>query len=64
MADIADEGELEINGNGPVQLFEDQGLEDNDNQTIPITLVTPSAWWKDGANTLRFVSHLYPGVPR
>ena len=54
-ADLADEGELEINGKGPIQLFGGQGTVDKDNQTVPITLATPSAWWKDGANTLRFV---------
>ena len=54
-ADNASEGELEINGNDPIQLFGDQSTTDNDVQTVPIVLNTPSDWWNDGANALRFV---------
>ena len=46
---------LRLTAMGPIQLFGDQGAEENDNQTTPITLATSAAWWNDGANTLRFV---------
>ena len=53
--DGADEGELEINGNGPLQLFGREATWRNDRKTIDIALSTPAVWWNDGVNTLRFV---------
>ena len=53
--DASDEGELEINGNGPIALFGDQGTWKNDRKTISIALNTPTAWWINGMNVLRFV---------
>ena len=54
-ANTADEGELEINGNNPIQLFCDQERLGNDGKIVPIMLDTPANWWNDGNNTLRFV---------
>ena len=54
-ADTPDEGEVEINDNGSVQLFGDQANWKNDRKTLPITFPTPAEWWNDGANSLRFI---------
>ena len=54
-ADNLDEGTLEINGAGPIQLFGRQASAKNDRQVVPITLTTSVDWWNDGRNTLRFV---------
>ena len=58
--DNAAEGELYINGNGPIILFEallseaTQGSGNNDGKTLDISLETPLSWWKQGENSLRF----------
>ncbi len=54
-ADFPDEGELYVNGNGPIILFGSDGIDAHDATTVPIILNMPSDWWVDGANTLRFV---------
>ena len=54
-ADTIDEGELEINGNGPIQLFGDQASWKNNRKTAPITVATPADWWNSGTNVLRFI---------
>lgn len=54
-ADIANEGLLYINGNGPVQLFGAQGTSANDNLNKSITFTTNASWWRQGNNSLRFV---------
>jgi len=53
--DIANEGELWINGNGPVQLFGAQGVAANDGVVKTISFPVPVAWWREGENSLRFV---------
>jgi hypothetical protein len=52
--DFPREGELLINGNGPVELFGDFGESVNDNDTVTMTFTTPASWWVDGANELVF----------
>ena len=54
-ADSKNEGELEINGNGPLRLFDKQARSKNDNKTATVTFITPEGWWNNGKNTLRFV---------
>lgn len=53
-ADNPDEGELYINGNGPITLFGSK-IQANDNVVASVTFDTPAAWWVDGSNSLRFV---------
>ena len=53
--DIAAEGTLEINGHGPIILFDKLARPEYARKTVPIRLNTPADWWKDGVNTLRFV---------
>ncbi len=53
-ADIGNEGELVINGNGPVALFGASGLGGNDEKWTEITINTPTSYWKNGNNTLVF----------
>jgi hypothetical protein len=55
--DFPDEGQLYINGNGPIELFGAFGVSENDYQTVTLTWTTPSLWWADGSNTLTF-THL------
>ena len=54
-ADGAGEGQLWINGNGPVQLFGAQGVAANNNIPKTLFFAVPVAWWKEGENVLRFV---------
>ena len=54
-ADFPDEGELYIQGNGPIPLFGESGRSANDGRTTQVTLNTPAKWWSNGANALRFV---------
>ena len=51
-ADFPDEGELLINGKGPLSLFGPQPGPDA--KTKVVNYVTPAAWWVDGANNLTF----------
>src|SRR5262249_34209010 len=52
-ADFPDEGELYVNGHGPITLFGDQ--LGGDELTASAAYATPAAWWLDGSNSLRFV---------
>ena len=54
-ADTPNEGQLEINGNGPIQLFGNRARSKNDRKTVPLTLTTLADWWQDGINTVRFI---------
>ena len=54
-ADNATEGELTINGYGPITLFGNRAKYTNDGRTVSVTMTTPADWWNDGPNTLRFV---------
>ncbi len=54
-ADHSNEGQLFINGNGPVQLFGNAARGANDSRSVDIRYITPASWWKEGSNTLRFV---------
>ncbi len=54
-ADMPDEGELFVNGQGPLALFGDQARDENNNLSVTITMTTPAEWWTDGPNTLRWV---------
>ena len=53
--DMANEGELWINGNGPIQLFGAQGVAANNRVVKTISFPVPVAWWREGENSLRFV---------
>lgn len=53
--DYPNEGELWVNGNGPLPLFGAQGTSANDNKVAQVVLPTPRNWWRVGANELRFV---------
>lgn len=50
-ADIADEGELLVNGHS-LRLFRDR--RGGAAKEVDITLATPASWWQDGVNTLIF----------
>ncbi|MBI4057649.1 MAG: right-handed parallel beta-helix repeat-containing protein, partial [Elusimicrobia bacterium] len=53
--DFPDEGNLYINGNGPVALFGSLGTTGNDGLILTLNYATTAWWWLDGANSLRFV---------
>lgn len=54
-ADFPDEGELFINGEGPIALF---GANlGPDGATVPVSFDMPAAWWRNGENSVRF-THL------
>jgi len=53
-ADMADEGELVINGNPAIPLFGAAGSGANDAKSTNITISTPASYWRDGNNTLLF----------
>ena len=53
-ANIADEGELYVNGNGPIPLFGNSAKGANVYNVVMIRVSTPASWWKAGDNTLRF----------
>jgi len=50
-ADMLGEGELIINGNTSISLFDINGL---DSEFSDIIITTPGNFWNDGDNTLRF----------
>jgi hypothetical protein len=50
-ADMAGEGELIINGNTPISLFDTNGAN---NEFSDVIITTPGDFWNDGNNTLRF----------
>lgn len=52
--DFAVEGELFVNGNGPIGLFGSAGVTANANKTVKIEYDLPLAWIVDGANKFRF----------
>ena len=54
-ADNYDEGELFVNGNGPIRLFGEYSRGGNDSRTINVSFSMPASWWQDGNNTLKFV---------
>jgi len=64
-AEQCDEGNLYINGNGPVQLWQDSlfvpdatdpcYMSARNGVTAPAAIVTDAAWWNDGDNAVRFV---------
>lgn len=49
------EGQAFINGNGPIDLFPGATQANGDGQTNDFTFTTPSSWWVDGNNELKFV---------
>lgn len=49
------EGQAFINGNGPIDLFPGATQANGDGQTNDFIFSTPSSWWVDGNNELRFV---------
>lgn len=49
------EGHTFINGNGPFELFPGATQANGDNQTRSFTFISPSQWWVNGNNELRFV---------
>ncbi|MCZ6702740.1 MAG: metallophosphoesterase, partial [Ignavibacteria bacterium] len=49
------EGNAFINGNGPVELFPGATQENGDGQTNEFEFITPTSWWIDGVNELKFV---------
>ena len=51
--DFANEGELYINGKGPVALF--GSSVGGDQVTKEVSFTMPATWWNDGDNSLRFV---------
>ena len=53
-ADMADEGELVINGNPAIPLFGSAGSVANDGKSTNITISTPASYWRDGYNKLLF----------
>ena len=54
-ADYASEGNVYINGNGPVALFGARAASGNDAQTVSVSYATDPSWWMNGNNTLRFI---------
>ena len=54
-ADNPNEGQLEINGAGPIPLFGHQASFRNGGKFVYITFKTSVDWWNDGRNMLRFV---------
>jgi hypothetical protein len=50
-ADMLGEGELIINGNTPISLFDTNGP---DSEFSDVIITTPGAFWNDDDNTLRF----------
>ncbi len=55
------EGHAFINGNGPIELFPGATQANGDGQTRDFTFTTPSSWWVDGNNELKFVRLLSTG---
>ncbi|GMR25574.1 MAG: hypothetical protein BMS9Abin39_0883 [Ignavibacteria bacterium] len=55
------EGQAFINGNGPIDLFPGATQANGDGQTNDFTFSTPSSWWVDGNNELKFVRLLSTG---
>ena len=53
--DFPDEGELYINGNGPIRLFGSFGVSSNNAITKTLAFTMPAPWWNNGSNALRFV---------
>ena len=53
-ADFSDEGELYINGQGPLDLFDAQASDKWNNKESTVTFDTPADWWQQGENDLRF----------
>lgn len=51
------EAQVSINGAAAITLFGDQGVGGNDNQTVTVSIPTPSGNWRQGQNSLVF-SHL------
>jgi len=49
------EGNVFINGNGPLELFPGATQANGDGQTNSFAFTLPSSWWVNGANELRFV---------
>lgn len=63
-ADNPGEGELWINGNGPLRLFDDMvdttmdatgHYANKDGLVADVQFATPASWWINGTNALRFV---------
>ena len=54
-ADVVGEGSLQINNHAPIKLFGKLAKRGNNDKTVPIALTTPSSFWKNGENALRFV---------
>jgi hypothetical protein len=52
--DFSDEGELYVNGNGPLALFGDKASDQYDAKTVTLSYDTPANWWQDGSNSLKF----------
>jgi Right handed beta helix region len=58
-ANFPDEGELFVNGEGPIPLF---GANlSPDARTASVSYDMPAAWWQDGENTVRFTHLKTPG---
>jgi hypothetical protein len=55
------EGHAFINGNGPIELFPGATQANGDGQTRDFTFSTPSSWWINGNNELKFVRLLSTG---
>jgi hypothetical protein len=54
-ADFSDEGRLYINGQGPIALFGDQGIGDNDSISVTMDPITTDIeWYQLGQNTFTF----------
>jgi hypothetical protein len=49
------EGHAFINGNGPLELYPGATQDNGNNQTESFMLNTPSSWWVNGENELKFV---------
>ena len=54
-ADFPDEGELFVNGEGPMPLLGENFSPDA--RPVSVSYDMPAAWWQDGENTVRF-THL------
>jgi cysteine-rich repeat protein len=54
-ADFPNEGELYVNGQGPIILFESVGENVPNHQVDDLTFDTPASWWVNGSNSLRFL---------
>ena len=55
-ADFAEEGILSVNNKGSIVLFGASGRRHvNDQRTVTVEMTTPSEWWQDGKNALRFI---------